>query len=107
MHVLVEACAAVHSSMQALLRRGTSVIVGRGHALHASLRTPQAGFCSAVQTGMQALKRGGTFVLVGMGAEACNCFPSLTLVWKEADVKGCFRYTNTVRLSVPSHHHML
>ena len=55
----------------------------------------------AVQTGMQALKRGGTFVLVGMGQEACNCFPSLTLVWKEADVKGCFRYTNTVSISVP------
>lgn len=50
---------------------------------------------------MQALKRGGTFVLVGMGAEACNCFPSLTLVWKEADVKGCFRYTNTVSISLP------
>ena len=46
---------------------------------------------------MQALARGGTFVLVGMGAEACDCFPSMTLVAKEADVKGCFRYTNTVR----------
>ena len=45
---------------------------------------------------MQALARGGTFVLVGMGSEACNCFPSMTLVSKEADVKGCFRYTNTV-----------
>ena len=52
--------------------------------------------CCVVQTGMQALTRGGTFVLVGMGTEACNCFPSMTLVAKEADVKGCFRYTNTV-----------
>ena len=54
--------------------------------------------CLVVQTGMQALARGGTFVLVGMGAEACDCFPSMTLVSKEADVKGCFRYTNTVGL---------
>lgn len=56
----------------------------------------------AVQTGMEALKPGGTYVLVGMGAEACDCFPSLTLVTKEADVKGCFRYTNTVSTPVPS-----
>ena len=54
--------------------------------------------CFVAQTGMQALARGGTFVLVGMGTEACDCFPSMTLVSKEADVKGCFRYTNTVGL---------
>lgn len=55
----------------------------------------------AVQTGMQALASGGTFVLVGMGATANCCnFPNITLVTKEADVKGCFRYTNTVRRNV-------
>lgn len=30
-----------------------------------------------------------------MGADCCS-FPMFKLVVKEADVKGCFRYTNTV-----------
>ena len=51
----------------------------------------------ALQSGMEALASGGTFVLVGMGADCCDGFPTMTLVTKEADVKGCFRYTNTVR----------
>ncbi|CAK0770516.1 hypothetical protein CVIRNUC_003775 [Coccomyxa viridis] len=59
-----------------------------------------AGYQSTILTGMQALARGGTFVLVGMGSEACNCFPSMTLVSKEADVKGCFRYTNTYPMAI-------
>ena len=52
---------------------------------------------TALQSGMEALASGGTFVLVGMGADCCDGFPTMTLVTKEADVKGCFRYTNTVR----------
>ena len=50
-----------------------------------------------LQTGMEALASGGTYVLVGMGTDCCDSFPTMTLVTKEADVKGCFRYTNTVR----------
>jgi len=53
-----------------------------------------AGYSSTLNTGMKALARGGTYVLIGMGADCCS-FPMTTLVTKEADVKGCFRYTNT------------
>ena len=50
-----------------------------------------------LQTGMEALAHGGTFALVGMGAECCPDFSMHTLVTKEADFRGCFRYTNIVR----------
>ena len=49
-----------------------------------------------LQTGMEALAQGGTFALVGMGADCCPQFPMSTLVTKEADFRGCFRYTNIV-----------
>lgn len=61
---------------------------------------------------MEALAGGGTFALVGMGADCCPAFPMSTLVAKEADFRGCFRYTNivssfdlTLLLSCPSHIH--
>lgn len=50
-----------------------------------------------MQTGIEALAHGGTFALVGMGADCCPVFPMHTFVSKEADFRGCFRYTNIVR----------
>lgn len=47
-----------------------------------------------MQTGIEALAHGGTFALVGMGADCCPVFPMHTFVSKEADFRGCFRYTN-------------
>eukprot|EP00123_Amoebidium_parasiticum_P013074 comp21751_c0_seq1/m.30811 comp21751_c0_seq1/g.30811 ORF comp21751_c0_seq1/g.30811 comp21751_c0_seq1/m.30811 type:complete len:351 (-) comp21751_c0_seq1:364-1416(-) len=52
------------------------------------------GIESAVRTAVHSTKSGGVVVCVGMGKPDIN-FPILEATWREVDIRGIFRYSNT------------
>ncbi|KAL6035786.1 hypothetical protein STEG23_005183, partial [Scotinomys teguina] len=54
---------------------------------------------SSIQTGIYATHSGGTLVIVGMGSEMVT-LPLMHASVREVDIKGVFRYCNTLGLAV-------